>query len=483
MQADVAIVGAGVVGCAIARELSRYRLDVVVLEKEADVGFGTSKANSGIVHSGFHSEPGTLKARLCVRGNRLLADLAEELDLLYRRNGLVMVARHPDELQGLLHYLEQGRRNGLADLGIIGRDELLRLEPNLAPTLAGALFSPSGGVIAPYDLTIALYENARRNGVRFFFNSPLVEAVRSEGMFHLSAGERRITARFVVNAAGLYADRAARLIGDDSFVIAPRKGEEYLLDRRLQGLVTRTIFPLPDAVSKGILVIPTYDGNIMLGPTAVATDSPDDLATTSEGWRAILARVLELVPSVNPGDMIASFAGVRAASNRGDFIIAPSPADARWLNAAGIESPGLTAAPAIAEMIAGLLSEAGLDLRPKADFQPERRVMRFRYLSREEQDRLIAGDPAFGRIVCRCELVTEAEIVRAIRAGATTLDGIKFRTRAGMGRCQGGFCLPRLLRIMERELRLNPAELTKRGGGSRILAGWTDRGAGKAEAS
>ena len=473
MLHDVAIIGAGVIGCAVARELSRYRVNVAVVEKEADVSFGVTKANSGIVHAGFHPPPGTLKARLCVDGNRLYPVLADELDVPYRRNGAVMAARSPDELPALAGFLERGRQNGLVDLNLIDRAELHRVEPNLAPGLAGALLAPGGGIATPFELAMALAENARANGAVFYLDSPLTRAAREGSFFHLTAGGRTLRARFVINAAGLQAPAVARLLGDDSLSVRPRKGEEYLLDRSRSGFVSRTIFPLPAKVSKGVLVIPTVEGNIMLGPTAEEVDDPDDRATTRAGWREVRARAAELAPGIDARDLIASFAGLRASAPGGDFVIAPSPADPAWINVAGIDSPGLTAAPAIAGYVRSMLGEAGLVLEENGAFHPRRRAARFRSLSWNERHRLIQEDPAFGRVVCRCELVTEAEVIQAVRAGATTLDGVKLRTRAGMGRCQGGFCLPRVLRLIARELDLDPVQVTKGGGGSRLLAGRT----------
>lgn len=467
---DVVVIGGGVVGCAIARELSRYKLRLALLEKEAEVGFGTSKANSGIVHAGFHSEPGTLKARFVVPGNKLYDRWKEELDIEFERNGVLMVAR--PEQESLLHeYLERGRVNGVPRLRIVNQQELHEMEPNLAPDITAGLYAPTGGVVSPADLTMALAENASDNGVDVFTGAPVHSVQTTDrGFFVVRAGCRRLEARYVVNAAGLYADQVARLVGDDSFSIRPRKGEEYLLDKRLEGLVKSTVFPVPTKVSKGILVIPTVHGNIMLGPTAEEIESRDDLATSSTGFAEVLAGVQRLVPSVQPRDIITSFTGIRAASDHGDFVIEPSPAVRGWVNVAGIESPGLTAAPAIAEYVVHLVKELGLELVEDPTFNPRRRpVIRFRELSHEERKSLIRRDPLYGRIICRCETVTEAEIRDAIRRGARTLDGVKWRTRAGMGRCQGGFCTARVIELLAEELGVSEEQVTKRGPGSELL--------------
>ena len=321
MDLDVAIIGAGVVGCAIARELSRYKLTVGVFEREVDISFGTTKANSGIVHAGFHSPAGTLKASLCVRGCQMYPALAQELEVLYRQNGALMVAQNAEELPALEAFVLQGKENGLNDLSLLDRTRLLALEPNLSPELAGALWAPSGGIVVPFDLAIALADNARANGVRFFLGAA-VEAVEllAAGL-GLQAGKARHRARFIVNCAGLGAAAAAGLISDDSFAIKARKGQEYLLDRRLEGLVRHTIYPLPSKVSKGILVIPTVDGNIMIGPTAEEAEGCADLSTNTAGWREIYAFVRRLVPSISARDLITSFVGLRAVGPTDDFII------------------------------------------------------------------------------------------------------------------------------------------------------------------
>lgn len=470
-QVEVLIVGAGVVGAALARELSRYQLSVALVEKEADVSFGTSKTNSGIVHSGIHDQPGTLKAKLCVRGNNLFPKLAGELDLLYKNNGSLVVARNPEEIPQLEELRQNALNNGIPSVTFLTREELLHLEPNLSPELAGGLLAPSGGIIAPFDLVFALVENAVVNGVRLYVNTEVASIRQDRKGFLVGTNRGDFLAKFVVNAGGLGSGKIARMAGDESFAIYPVKGEEYILDRKLEGLVRRTVFPLPSAISKGILVIPTVDGNIMLGPTAYQVDSDEDFATSAEGWEEIYREVSALVPLLRRSDLIASFAGLRATSDSEDFLISHSPASQRFINAAGIKSPGLTAAPAIAEYLAELLKEYGLPLTPRPDFNPRRPLTRLRMLDREARACLIDQDRAYANIVCRCETVSEAEIRAAIRRGATTLDGVKLRTRAGMGRCQGGFCTARTIRILSEEMGLTPEEITKKGQGSFLLNG------------
>lgn len=477
-EVDILIIGAGVVGAAIARELSRYEIRILLVEKEVDVSFGTSKANSGIVHSGIHDHPGTLKARLCVRGNRLYPVLAEELNFLYKQNGAVIVARDKEELPALEELVKNGIVNGVTGITPLSREELLRIEPNLSPDLSAGVFIPSGGIVAPFDFVFALTENAVANGVKLSVGTE-VERITMEGEgFLVQTNRGIIRAKYLVNAAGLYGAKVAGMIGDESVEIYPRKGEEYLLDRKNEGMVKSTVFPLPNRVSKGILVIPTVDGNIMLGPTAHRVGSFTDFGTSAEGWNEIYNVVRQLVPSIRPSDLITSFAGLRAGSNRDDFTIAPSPVSPKFINVVGIESPGLTAAPAIAEYVVELLKEAGVSFKMRVGFNPLRHVVRLRELSRLEQANLMRKDPAYANIVCRCELISEGEIRDAVRRGATTLDGVKLRTRSGMGRCQGGFCTPKIIRILSEELGLAPEEITKKGPGSPLLAGLS-RGTGE----
>ncbi len=471
LETDVLIVGGGVVGAALARELSRYRLRVALAEQEADVAFGTSKANSGIVHSGIHDHPGTLKARLCVRGNALYPALAAELNFLYRKNGSVVIARDEAELSALDHLAEQGKANGVPDFRRIGPDELYRLEPNLAPGLAGALLAPSGGIVIPFDLVFALVENAVANGVQLMLGTTVLRIHQASDGLIAETNRGSIHTRYLINAAGVSAAAIAALVGDDSFAIQMIKGEEYLLDRKLQGLVERTIFPLPTAISKGILVMPTVEGNIMIGPTAHEVNDRGDLATSRRGWEEVYAEVKTLVPALRPNDLITSFAGLRAASDRDDFIIEPSQVTPRLIHAAGIKSPGLTATPAIAEYIVALLGEAGLELTPNPRFNPERPLTRLRNLEPAAQTKLMAEQPEYAKIVCRCELVSEGEIRDAIRRGATTVDGVKLRTRSGMGRCQGGFCTPRIIQILSEMQGMPPETVTKKGLGSPLVIG------------
>lgn len=463
---QVAIVGGGIIGTAVARELSRYKLDVLLIEAEAEVGWGTTKANSGIVHGGFHEEPGTLKAKYCLPGNQMYPKLCEELNVSFEQSGILLVARSEDELKVVRSYYERGKDRGV-NVRLLSKEEVLTQEPNLSSDIVGALFAPEGGAVMPFELAAALMENAVQNGVNYMVNAEVINAWSEGDKKYLETQDQVIVADYVINAAGLFSDDLARMFGDDYFSINPRKGEEYLFDLSLKGLVKSTIFPVPGTLSKGILVIPTAAGNIMMGPTGDNVLEKEDLGTTQDAFQRIFDGAKSLVPSLDARKIIAQFAGVRAASNRNDFIIELSPSVKGLVHLAGIESPGLTAAPAIAADVPRLLAEAGLDLELKEDFDPHREgVVRFHNLSRVEQDALINQNPSYGRIICRCESITEGEIVDAIHRGARTLDGIKFRARAGAGRCQGGFCQPFIVQILSRELGIPWTEVTKSGPGS-----------------
>jgi glycerol-3-phosphate dehydrogenase len=472
---DVLIIGGGVVGSAIARELSHYRVRVAVIEKEHDLSFGTSKSNSGIVHAGFHSPPGTVHARLCVEGNRMFDRLCEELEFPFERRGSLMVAFSEDEIQALHTYYERGRKNNVPYLELLGRDKVLEMEPNLNPDVLGALYSPSTGVVCPYEFCYALAEDALQNGLELFTEEKAV-CITPSGGGALEVGTEKgslYVARFVINAAGIYADDVAALAGLRDFKITPRKGEEYLLDRRVSNLVKRVIYPVPTPTSKGLLVIPTVDGPVMVGPSAVDIEDKADLDTTAEALKAIFEHAQKMVPSIRQTDIITSFAGLRPVATGDDFIIGPTGVKG-FINAAGIQSPGLTSAPAIAEMVRDVLLGQGIKLELKSDFKAGRKGIVHIRKAVEERDyakieELVKADGDYAKLVCRCENVTEAEVTEAIRRGHTCMDSIKFMTRAGTGRCQGGFCSSRVMKIIEKETGTPLEKITKRGPGSEIL--------------
>ncbi|MBN2800642.1 MAG: NAD(P)/FAD-dependent oxidoreductase [Deltaproteobacteria bacterium] len=462
---DVAIIGGGIVGCMIARELSRYRLKVVLVEKEAEVGFGTTKTNSGIIHPGHHTTLDTLKGRLVVKGNQLYDTLQAELGFGFRRIGELVVARTEEEV-GVLREMEELAHQKGVPVEMWDQARLRREEPNLSRELIAALFAPTAGVINPYELAFATIESAVLNGVELWVDALVTAIDPVDGGLRVTTRDGELTAHTVVNAAGVFSDRVAAMVGADTFRILPRKGEEYMLDGRLKGLVRRLVFPVPNKVSKGTLIIPTYDGTIMVGPTAIDTDDRHDVSTSPEGARQIFDLVRGLCPSISERDTISEFAGLRAASDTGDFIIGRTAVPG-FYNAAGIQSPGLTAAPAIALYLIQQMGEDGLALVEKERWEPQvEHPVRFAQRSVEEQRALVEADPAHGRVVCRCELVTEAEVRAAIAHGARTVDGVKFRTRTGMGRCQGGFCTTRVMELLQEELDIPFHSLTKRGGGS-----------------
>ena len=468
---DVAIVGAGVTGCAIARQLSRYDLRVALIDAAEDVAMGASKANSAIVHAGYDCPPGSVEAVMNVRGNELYTTWCEELDVPLKRVGSLVISFGPEDEASLKSLYERGLKNGVPDMELISGDRARELEPCLSDKVTMALWARTGGITCPYQMTIACAENARENGVEWILSSPVTAMKDLGDAVEITAGERTLTARFVVNAAGVFADEVSRMLGDDRFTIRPRKGEYMLMDRTAC-IARMVIFQTPSKMGKGILVSPTVDGNIFAGPTAVDMTDKLDTSVTPEGIAQLTSNALKSVPALNLRSVITSFAGVRAQPSTGDFILGRSPACPRLIQAAGICSPGLTSAPAIAEFIADELKEAGLTLSEKADYNPLRKAIpEIRSMTNEERARIIADNPLYGRIICRCETISEGEIVEAIRRGARSLDGVKRRTRAGMGRCQGGFCSPRVMDILSRELNIPMTELTKFGGNSKLLVG------------
>lgn len=471
-QYDVLIIGAGVTGCAIARELSHTGLKIALSDACDDVAMGASRANSAIVHAGYDCVPGTLMAKLNVRGNEMFDDVCESLNVPLLRVGSFVIAFGEEDEKELNNLLERGRANGVPGLEIISGERAREMEPKLSDDVTAALWAPTAGITCPYELTIAMSENARANGADILLRKRAVAINYANDEFTVKFEDgTSVSAKYVVNAAGVYADEVARLIGDDSFTISPRKGEYMLLDK--QALCVGTvIFQTPSKLGKGVLVSPTVDGNIFAGPTAQDKVEKNDTQTTPEGLAELKKFSLKSVPTLNLRQVITSFAGVRAQPSTGDFIIRPSDKNARFIHAAGICSPGLSSAPAIAEYVRGLIKEAGADTAERADaIYVREHAKPFRRMDADERAEAYKRNPLYGRIICRCETVTEAEIVDAIHRGATTVDGVKRRTRAGMGRCQGGFCAPRVMEILSRELGVPTESLTKFGGKSYMVAG------------
>lgn len=475
MKTTVLIIGAGITGTAIARELSRYDVDVTLIEKEADVAFGgPTKANTAIIHAGYDDKPGTLAAKLCRRGNKLWGKICSELSIPFRRIGSLVVALNDDEAGILEELMERGRINGVQGLRIIRGQTLFKLEPHLNRDAVAGLHAPSAGVISPYEAAIALAENARMNGVKILFDTEATGIIVKNGEVKAVQTSRgTIYTRFVVNAAGLFADEVSAMAGIEEFKILPRKGEYVVYDKDLRGLVRHVLFPVPTPISKGITVTPTIDGNLIAGPTAHDVEDKEDTATTAEGIEEVLRGAHRLVPSLSTmrEAIISCFSGLRPQPSTGDFIIRSYEDLYGFINVSGMKSPGLTSAPAVAETVVEILKEERLPLQLKRGFNPRRRGISrpFRDLDLSKAEALIAENPSYGHVVCRCEHVTEGEVIEAVCRGATTLDGVKYRTRAGMGRCQGGFCTPHIIRILGRELGIRVEDVTKKGGGSKLL--------------
>lgn len=472
---DFAIIGAGVTGAWIAYELSKYACKVVVLEKEDDICEGTSKANSAIVHAGFDPISGTLMAKLNVRGNELIRTLHKDLSIPFRQVGSLVVAFNEEGLEVIKKLYERGIQNGVPNMKLLSKDETLAKENHLAPSCLGSLYAPTAGICSPFELTAAPMDLAIENGVTLLRGYELKKVERKkdnqENDVLILNDELEIST--VINASGVYADKVAAMFGDHSFKICPRKGEYSLLDNNVGYLTSSVIFQPPTSSGKGILVTPTVDGNILVGPTAQDIEDPGDITTTTLGQKEVFEKARISVCEVSERDVITSFAGVRAVSDYKneagdeDFKIGFSSVSGLY-NVAGICSPGLTAAPAIGEYVVGQLEERGLLEKKKTSYKNTRKVVRFMELSGEEKLAAIKRNPLYARVICRCESVTEGEIVDCIHrpCGAVDMDGVKRRVRAGMGRCQSGFCGPRVMEILSRELKLPYTAITKFGKGS-----------------
>ena len=472
---DVVVIGGGVIGSSIARELSRYQCDVLLVEKEEDVCSGTSKANSAIVHAGFDAKPNTQKAEMNVRGNEIMGELSEQLDFAFRRNGSMVLCFDKESEPALKELYDRGVANGVKGLEILTGDQARAKEPNLEDTVTAALWAPTGGIVDPFELTIAMAENAADNGVEFRFNTEVENVEKTADGYRLTTNSGMISTKYVVNAAGVYSDKIHNMGSEKKLSIKPRRGEYMLLDKNAGGLVDATIFQLPTKLGKGILVTPTVHGNILLGPTAVDQEDKEATNTTPEGLEDVQAKAALSVKGIPVRQVITSFSGLRAHEAGDDFIIGECPDAEGFFDAAGIESPGLTSAPAIGEYLAGLIAEKEhFTRKADKDFIATRKgVIHAANLSPEERAELIRKNPAYGMMVCRCEMISEGEIVDAIRRtlGARSMDGIKRRTRQGMGRCQAGFCTPRAMEILSRETGIPMEEICKNRKGSELIKG------------
>ncbi|MEG0640703.1 MAG: NAD(P)/FAD-dependent oxidoreductase [Clostridia bacterium] len=483
MKKDILIIGGGVVGCAVARLLSRFNASVAVLEAGADVAEGASKANSGIVHAGYDAKPGSLKAKLNVEGAKAYPALCAEVDAPYGRPGALVLGFSEQDRATIGQLYEQGVQNGVEELRILEHDEILALEPNVSPAVLCALHIPTSGLVSPYELTCALADHAAVNGVLFSLNTVVSEIRKEEDGFILSTSQGEMQAKIVVNCAGVNSAKLHNMLSEHRLNVIPRKGEYYLLDHQKPMLFGMTLFQTPSKMGKGVLVSPTVHGNLLLGPSAIDVEDGSDVSTTAEALKLVSDAVKLTWPRENLRGVVTTFAGMRAHEENGDFIIGATEGVAGAYETVGIESPGLSAAPAIAKMLVSQIAKEN-GLTEKAEWLPApKREKPFCSMTTEERAEVVARDPEYGALVCRCEQVTEAEIRAAIRrpVGAKTIDAVKRRTRAGMGRCQGGFCSPRVLEILSEELGIDPTEVTKCGGESQLLVGTIAQAANKGD--
>ena len=461
---DVTVIGAGIIGSFVARELAKYDLKVLVLEKDNDIANGTTKANSAIAHAGYDAKPKTLKAKFNVEGNKMFDKICEELDVPLKRIGSLVVAFSDEEMNTIRELYEKGLINKVPELRILNQQELLEKEPNLSEDVLGALYAPTAGILGPWELAIGLMENAMENGVALLLNSEVLHIEKLEDGYKVYTRDKEICTRYVVNCAGVYADKIHNMVASPSFTIKPRRGQYFLLDKTAGDIFNSVIFQCPTKVSKGVVVLPTVHGNLLVGPDAEDIEDKNNTETSMDSLNYIRSTALKTSTKIPFNQVITSFAGLRASPNTGDFIIQEVEDAKGFIDVAGIESPGLSASPAIGKYVVELLKEIDGNFKDNYKFNPIRRKLtHFMELSQEEKHEIIKADSRYGRIICRCENITEGEIVDAIhrKAGATTVDGIKRRVRPGSGRCQGGFCQPRVIEILARELNKGITEIVK----------------------
>ena len=464
---DVIIIGAGIVGCSTAYYLSQYDLKVAVLEACNDVSMGTTRANSAIIHAGYDPEPGTLMARHNVKGALMIRELCRRLDVPYNQCGALVVGFDEKDMETIQTLYERGLANGVEFLKILSREETHDLEPQLSADVQGALLAPTSAIVSPWELALALMEVAVENGVELKLNNKVEAISKSDEVFTVKTSEGEYKSRYVVNAAGINSDVIHEMIGQKEFTITRTKGEYYLLDKSEGNRVSHTIFQCPSKVGKGVLVSPTVHGNLIVGPNAEDSDNTD---TTYEGLQFVRKTAVRSVPFISFGDNIRNFAGIRAKNDRGDFIVEESHSVLGFYNIAGIMSPGLSSAPSLALEAVDWL-KGKMDLHKKAEYKETRKKVRFNQLDEEEKNELIRKDPRYGRIICRCETVTEGEIVEAIHGviPAVSIDAVKRRCNAGMGRCQGGFCGGKVAEILVRERGISPLDVLQNQRGTNIL--------------
>lgn len=469
---DVAIIGSGITGSACAYFLSKYRLKIAVIEKNNDVCCGTTKANSAIIHAGYDPHPETLMAKLNVKGSEMAKEICAKLDVPYNQIGSLVVAFSEEEAKTVEELFERGNANGVPDLKILNRKELKEAEPMISDEALCALYAPSAAIVNPWEYGLAMAETAVRNGAEVLLESEVTSIKKENGVFKITAGEKEIEAKYVINAAGVNCDDVHNMIAPPKFKVIPSAGEYYLLDKSEGKRARHVIFQCPNKDGKGVLVSPTVHGNLIVGPNADARDK-DDTSTKTRCLDFVREKAVKSVPSINFRENIRNFTGVRAATEIDDFII--EFACEGFLDLAGIKSPGLSAAPAIAELAVKMLGESGLALEEKESFTDERTHLRFKHLSDEEKNNAVKKNSAYGRVICRCETITEGEIIDALNSPIppVSLDGIKRRAGTGMGRCQGGFCGPKVLEIMAKYKNEPFEAVLQDNTGSVILTGKT----------
>ncbi len=466
---DITVIGAGVVGCAIARELSRYDLDIAVIDKNEDVAEGISKANSGIIHGGYNEKKGTLKAKLNLEGNEMMDELASKLQFPFKRNGALVLAFSEDELKRVKELKTNGEKIGVKGLEILNKEEVLNLEKNINKDVLGALYVKSSGIVSPYEMTLAFGENAVENGVEFILGQGVIDIKKENEIYELSLeGGTTLKSKMVINAAGLGGGFLNNLVSEVKYEINPVKGEYCLFDKVAGTLCEKTLFQVPSELSKGVLVTPTVDGNLLVGPNAKSSKS---IETSREGIDEILDKSKKTMKDIPVDRVLNTFSGLRPKVSGGDFIIEEAKDAKNFINVIGIDSPGLTAAPAIAKYVVNLVSN-NINLNEKENFKETRtKMIRMSELSIEEKNKLIAKNPSYGKMVCKCEFVTEGEIIDSIKRplGATTIDGVKRRTRAMMGGCQGGGCIIPISMILSKELGIDISEVNKNSKSSTVV--------------